>query len=424
MLKHCFLFFFILAYIPLQGQPISEKKSETKNDSVKKKKFIRQLRDKYITTKYLDLDLHYIAKYNKYEGVRSSIGGITTPNFSKKYHLKGYAAYGFNDKKFKYNASFSFRLVKKTNTWLNLSYTDDLQETGSTKFLTDKRFFQLSQPRLLNIDLFHEHVTKAITIEHQFSSKLFTETEFALSTITPTYNYGYTLEGITANLFKIGTTKIALQWNPFSVFKPSKEEDFKKSKKGFPKFTLQYTKSYKNIFKSDFEFSKIDFRTIHEITAKNKGVYEFTLISGITYGNTPLTHLYHTYPNNFNRDNVLKRFSVAGLNSFETMYFNEFFSDKYATFQLKYYLKPFNISARYNPQLVLISRYAIGDIKNLERHENVNFGSLKKGYTESGFEINKLLFGFGLSFAYRYGAYHLPKIENNVSFKLTFNVTL
>jgi len=146
MLKHCFLFFFIMTYISLQGQPIIEKENKIENDSINKKQFLKQLREKYFTTKYLDLDLRYIAKYNKFEGIRSSIGGITTNNFSKKYHLKGYMAYGFNDEEFKYNASFSFRLARKTNTWLNISYTDDLQETGSTYFLTDKRFFQLSQP--------------------------------------------------------------------------------------------------------------------------------------------------------------------------------------------------------------------------------------------------------------------------------------
>ena len=120
----------------------------------------------------------------------------------------------------------------------------------------------------------------------------------------------------------------------------------------------------------------------------------------------------------------MQRFSVAGLNSFETMFFNEFFSDKFTTIQLKHYLKPFNVSKRFKPQMVLISRYAIGDIKNPERHENISFSSLKNGFTESGFEINKLFFGFGLSFTYRYGAYHLPNIADNVAFKFTFNITL
>ena len=106
------------------------------------------------------------------------------------------------------------------------------------------------------------------------------------------------------------------------------------------------------------------------------------------------------------------------------MYFNEFFSDKFATLQYKFYLKPFNVSQRYKPQLALITRFAIGDMDNPQRHENITFGSLKKGYTESGFEINKLLFGFGLSFTYRYGGYHLPNFEDNIAFKFTFNLTL
>ncbi len=110
-------------------------------------------------------------------------------------------------------------------------------------------------------------------------------------------------------------------------------------------------------------------------------------MSGIASGNAPLTNLYHAYPNNINKDAILQRFSVAGLNSFETMYFNEFFSDK-------------------------------------EKHQNIKFNTLDKGFTESGFELNKLLFGFGLSFTYPYGAYNLPEIGDNIALKFTFNITL
>ena len=63
-------------------------------------------------------------------------------------------------------------------------------------------------------------------------------------------------------------------------------------------------------------------------------------------------------------------------------------------------------------------------MRNKSRHQNITFNTLNHGYTESGFEINKLLFGFGLSATYRYGAYHLPKVEDNVALKFTFNITL
>ncbi|GAA4939072.1 hypothetical protein GCM10023314_09660 [Algibacter agarivorans] len=423
MLKRCSLFLFIICTTIVQAQSFYEKNAEPRQDSIKKSEFIRSLGNGYLPTKYFNFDLRYLIKYNQYEGVRTGLGGVTNDAFSEKYRVNSYLVYGFRDHRFKYSIGGGFRVTKKTNTWINLSYTDDLQETGSTKFLTDKRLFQFFEPRLLNIDLFHKHVTKAIALEHQLLPELLTETELAVSNIDPTYAYGYPSNNSVIHSFHLSTAKLALQWNPFSQFGLT-ENGSKETKEGYPKFTLQYTKSFDNVFKSDFNFSKLDFRTIYKIRNKNDVFSEITLVSGIANGNTPLTHLYHAYPNNIRKETVMQRFSVAGINSFETMYFNEFFSDKFITFQLKHFLKPFNISERYKPQLVLITRYAIGDMKNPEKHEDITFGSLKKGYTESGFEINKLLFGFGLSFTYRYGAYHLPLFTDNFAFKFTFNVSL
>ncbi|WP_308993123.1 hypothetical protein QLS71_008655 [Mariniflexile litorale] len=406
-----------------QAQNPHEDQLETAQDSVKKNAFVKGLGNGYIPTKYFNFDLRYLIKYNQYEGVRTGIGGVTNDAFSKKIKISGYTVYGFRDDRFKYSVSTSFRLDEKTNTWMTFSYTDDLQETGSTKFLTDKRFFQFFEPRLLNIDLFHKHITKAVAFEQQILNNLNAETEFSISSIDPTYNYGYITNKGILNTFDLSLAKFAFQWSPFKSLKAS-ETELKDTKNEFPIFTLQYTKSFNDILKSDLGFSKLDFRAIHQIGKKEGNLSELTLVAGMANGDIPLTHLYHAYPNNINKETIMQRFSVAGTNSFETMFFNEFFSDKFATLQLKHFLKPFYITEHYKPQMVLITRYAIGDVKQPEKHQNVTFGSLKKGYTESGFEINKLLFGFGLSFSYRYGAYHLPEIGDNIAFKFTFNLTL
>ncbi|MFD0989354.1 DUF5686 family protein [Mariniflexile jejuense] len=416
----CLLFF---ANMFLQAQSVDKNKIQPSQDSIKKNVFVKGLANGYIPTKYFNFDLRYLIKYNQFEGIRTGLGGITNDAFSKSVRVNGYTVYGFRDDRFKYSIGSSFRLNEDKNTWLTLSYTDDLQETGSTKFLTDKRFFQFFEPRLLNIDLFHQHVTKTIGLEHEFTNNLNVVSEISTSYIKPTYNYGFVTSNSILNTFNLSTAKIALQWRPFKNG-ISSETTSKETDNDFPMFALQYTKSFTDVFKSDLNFSKLDFRTIHQIGKKGKSISEITLVAGLASGDIPLTHLYHAYPNNINKETIMQRFSVAGTNSFETMFFNEFFSDKFATLQLKHYIKPFNITQRYKPQLVLITRYAIGDIKEPERHQNVTFGSLKKGYTESGFEINKLLFGFGLSFTYRYGAYHLPEIGDNVAFKFTFNVTL
>ena len=426
MNKLCFtLVIMLLTFFSSKAQTPTTKNdsSQVANDSIRKQYFFKNLGQGYFPTKYIDVDLRYLIKYNQYEGFRNGLGGITNHNFSKKLRLNSYVVYGFRDHTFKYSLGARVRLAPKSNTWLNISYTDDLSETGSTVFLTDKRFFQFFEPRLLNIDLFHKHITKAVSIEHQLTTKLNTETQFALSNVDPTYNYEFVINNKTYRAFHLSTSKIALQWSPFDRFE-TKDDALKQTHEGYPKFTLQYTKNYSHILKSELNFSKIDFRTIFKKQFKKESYSILTLTAGIANGETPLTHLYHAYPNNITKETIMQRFSVAGITSFETMFFNEFFSDRFTTLQFKYYLSPFKIGERYKPQLVLISRFALGDMSNIERHQNVSFGTLEKGFTESGFEINKLLFGFGLSFTYRYGAYHLPQTQDNIALKFTFNVTL
>ncbi|WP_406685063.1 hypothetical protein N1F78_04890 [Seonamhaeicola sp. MEBiC1930] len=423
MLKQFLLIAFIFCFKISYSQSSLENIKTSAQDSIKKSAFIKHLGNGFLPTKYFNFDLRYLIKYNQYEGIRTGLGGITNNTFSEKFRINAYTVYGFRDGKYKYSIGGSYRIAKKTNTWVNISYTNDLQETGSTKFITDGRFFQFFEPRLLNIDLFHKHITKSTTVEHQLFHNVSSKAEFSVSKISPTYAYSFNSNNTAISNFRVSMAKIAFQWSPFSKFKTS-EKGLKETKEGYPKFTLQYSKSIKNAFKGNFNFSKIDFRTIQKFIFDEDNYSEITLVSGITNGDTPLTHMYHAYPNNISKETVMQRFSVAGLNSFETMYFNEFFSDKFTTVQLKHFVKPFNFSTRFKPQLVLITRYALGDMKQPEKHQNVTFATLQKGYTESGFELNKLLFGFGLSFTYRYGAYHLAEFTDNIALKFTFNVTL
>jgi len=272
--------------------------------------------------------------------------------------------------------------------------------------------------------LFHKNISKTISIEHQLHPKILTETQFSVSEIKPTYKYTFVSKnGNPYTYFNLSLLKIAAQWSPFSTYTNS-ASGRKETKIGYPKFTLQYTKSFAAIFNGDFNFSKLDFRIIQQFNHSNKGSTQIVLTSGLANGDAPITHLYHAYPNNVNKRTILQRFSVAGINSFETMYFNEFFSDRFATLQLKHNLKPFQISPWFKPQLVLITRFAIGNMNNINKHENISFSTLEKGFLESGFEINKLFFGFGFSFAYRYGAYSLPRFDDNFAFKFTFNINL
>ncbi len=425
MSKYCALLLVLSLVFRVQAQDpnrLSDTSANANQDSIKRSNFFKHLGNGFFPTKYVDVDLRYLIKYNQYEAIRTGLGGQTNERLSENHRMSGYVVYGFKDHNFKFGVSGGIRLSKENNTWINLSYTDDLQETGSSVFLTDKRFFSFFEPRLLNIDLFHHHITKSLSVEHKITPFLISESRLSRSNNTPTYDYLFVVDGKSYKEFRLSTAQLALQWNPFNKFEI--KDGTEVETEGYPNFTVQFTKGFKDIMNSDFNFLKTDFRTIYKTSIWGKSITETTLHGGFAAGKTPLTHLYHAYPNNITKATILQRFSVAGINSFETMYFNEFFSDEFATLQIKHFLEPFRISHRYRPQLVLISRMAIGTMHHAARHQNISFDTLDKGYSEAGFEINKLLFGFGLSFAYRYGAYHLTEFDDNIAVKFTFNISL
>ncbi|MBA3986153.1 MAG: hypothetical protein H0X63_06195, partial [Flavobacteriales bacterium] len=372
---------------------------------------------------FFDLDLKFLIKYNDYEGIRSGLGGVTNEDLSEHFTIGGYIVRGFKDKEFKYQLATNFLLLKETNTILGLAYTSDVTEMGTNNYLNSRRTFSLFEPRLVNITQFFKHETYQTNLQHQINPKISTELQLSSSDIEQTIPYTFINDGIAFTDYTLSEAKAGILWTPFGKYIET-PLGIKEYQIGFPRISTQITQSFKDVFNSDFNFTKIDLKIDHQIEHINQSFTEIVFEGNVGFGDIPLTHTYHAYPNSPNKEGIFNRFSVAGTRSFETMYFGEFFSDKIASVQIKHQLKPLIISARFKPEVVLITRHAIGGFKNIENHQDISFNTLEQGYSESGFEINKLIFGFGLSFAYRYGAYHLPEMEDNISVKFTFNLQL
>ncbi|MGS2762830.1 DUF5686 family protein [Sinomicrobium sp. M5D2P9] len=393
------------------------------NNIERKINLARKLLIGYYPLKYVDLDLRYLLKYNNYEGFRLGIGAITNTDFSSKYRLQAYSVYGTKDKRMKFGVGAAARLAKITNTWIGTSYMDDLVETGSAEFINEARSFSLFEPRLFNITMFHKTRRTSAFLEHDITAKIGAKLQFSQSNIIPTYNYLYVHDGTSYYDFKLSEATLALQWAPFSRYMQTRHGKAT-MRNSYPNFTFQATRSFRNILEGDFEFTKLDFRGMHQIVHPNRTVTSFLVKGGLAYGDIPITHLYNASPNQPQGDAILHRFAVAGRNSFETMYFNEFFSDRYVMVQLKHQSNRFKLIGKIRPDFTLISRFAIGSITHSEKHIGLNFKSLNKGYLESGFELNKIFKGFGLSAMYRYGPYRLPHFDDNISFKFTYYMSL
>ncbi|MBW2961864.1 DUF5686 family protein [Mesonia aestuariivivens] len=412
----------------LRTIPFTNRDQQTfqKVDSIIKKEnlnrkieVIQHFNNGYYPLGFFDFDLRTLIKYNQYEGLRLGLGGVTNEKLSSKFRLQGYGVYGFKDHTFKYSIGGGISLKKESGTWLNFLYTDDIAEVGSFQYLTDARVYSLFEPRLVNINYYYKYKKTNFSLQHRFTPKLLSEFQVSRNEISQTKGYFYETQGNNYSDYTISKATASFRWSPFSDYLKSTERNIE-VKEGFPQLSFQATQAFKNVLGSDFNFTKLGAKINYTYERLNQTSTEVILEGNYGFGEIPLNHSFHAYPNNPQKEKIMQRFSVAGRRTFETMYFSEFFSDRLANIQVKHFLKRWDLGKYSNPQLVLITRHAIGNMSDQNKHYGIKFNTLEHGYSESGFEINNIVTGFGLNFAYRYGAYHLPKFEDNIAFKFTF----
>lgn len=383
----------------------------------------RKIINGYIPIGPVDLDLKKIISYNNYEGFRLGLGGVTNDKFSKDFRIEGYTAYGTKDGVVKYNLGAGVLLDQNTNTWLNGSYTNDVREIASTVFAVDKRVFKIYDPRPINISTFYKYTSWKANVQTKIIPKTEAVVELARTYVEPKFDYLFNYNGQLYSSFIMTTAMLSIVWAPFSDFMQT-PTGRTESDKRFPRFTFQYTQSLPNVLDNDFNFGKIDFKTEYEKKYLNGQKTSLLLQGGYAIGDVPLTHLYNTMPNNLTKETIIQRITFAGRNSFETMFFNEFFSSQYVFFQIKHGFERINIMKKVRPSLVLVTRMAWGNMEKPEQHVGPTYKTLDKGFFESGIELNKIYKGFGLGGFYRYGPNQLPEFDDNIAVKISYVLDL
>lgn len=392
-------------------------------DILRKREILDAISIGYYPVGFWNFDLSNFIKYNTYEGFRVGLGGETNQKFSNTFRLNGYLVYGIKDEAFKYGLGSGVLLNRPTGTWFNVEYNQDIREVASQTYLKGVNEFSILEPRFANINFHYFFKNIQSGIEHRITPRLDTELVLGRSDISQTREYSFLHEGQSYSNYTITEAKFGFLWRPFAKFL-STPNSHTLYEKGYPVITGQISQAIAGALGGDFNFTRLSLKTEYQIDRQDKSVTQVTLEGNYGVGDLPLTHAFHALPNNPNKPEILSRFSVAGQISFETMYFNEFFSDRQATLHIRHQLRPINITSNIRPELVLISRHAIGDFRNPELHQNIEFNTLTHGYSEAGLELNKIFFGIGISTAYRYGAYHLPTFKENFSLKFTFQLKI
>lgn len=389
----------------------------------KKIYFGKKLINGQIPFGFIDVRARDLFKYNNYEGFRLGLGLQTNDRLSPYFKLFGYGAYGTKDGVFKSQFGSSFRVSKNTDTWISGSFTDDITEFADLTLLADNKRFKLYDPRPFNLSTFYNHQSYELTFESKFLSKIETIFKINRSRINPLFDYTFIKPNETYKVYNLTLASLSFEWSPNSKFLQAPQEILE-VEKGFPKVILQISHAIPNVLSDNIEFSKIDVRVYQEKKHLSGQKTTFLLQAGLSLGNAPLSHLYSVAPNNLDREAILSRITFANKTSFETMYFNEFYSDRYSLFQLKHYFNKLQISKSIKPTLILGSKVAFGDFSHPENHQGIAFKTMDRGFYESGLELQNIFKGFGLSTYYRYGPYQLATFDRNIAIKLSFTLNL
>lgn len=382
----------------------------------------RELSKGYVPLNFFSLNLGKILTLNQYEGLRLGFGGETNHRFSTNYKIEGYLAYGTKDNDFKYHYGASTRLNKYHNTWIGLTYTNDLKEAAAMDFMLENTSFSLLNPRNLNISDFYHHKNYTFQVKHDILPELESQLQLSAGNYETVFKYAFQKDGELKNDYDLTNLSIGFLYRPFDKYMKTPVGKTKISS-GYTDFLFQTTQSFNDLLDGNYNFTRFIFRASHRIPFYNENYLYLMLQGGLVVGDAPITHLFNATPNYSHKYPWIKRVTFGGKNSFETMQYNEFLSDRFVMFQVHQHLKKFNLG-KFKPQVTLISRAAFGNLSNKENHQQIQYKTMEKGYFESGMEMNNLFKGFGASAFYRFGPYHHQDISNNIALKVTYKLSL
>ena len=271
--------------------------------------------------------------FNEVEGLRLRTGGRTYFGRNDLWRLEGFLAYGLRDDKFKYGISGKWLLDKKNRLIVSGGNRRDVEQIGAS--LTT------------STDVLGRSLASSAVVGTGANDKLtsINLTSFAIET-EPLRNVIFRL-GANYRTLQSASPTFSLDYNtPTGVESEVKQFESSLSVSYFPKRKMtgfgverlnanddyahlftQISKGDKNMFNSDFDYTKVQFSYIQPWQVGGFGRLTTTVEAGKTFGEVPLG-LLSVIPGN------QTYFSIY--NTFSQLDFYEFVSDTYTSFHMEH----------------------------------------------------------------------------------------
>ncbi|MCC6691656.1 MAG: hypothetical protein IT235_09000 [Bacteroidia bacterium] len=415
---------------------LSEKEKNTyhKMDSIgKAEKFDRKLKivetliSGKIPVRQIDFDINRFLDYNRHEGIRAGAGLHTNDKISHYFSVGGYGAYGFEDKVFKYGADLILKPFHDPAMQFGATYINDVIESGGVSFFDDQKILSPENYRKLYVNIMDKIEKK----EFSFVFRAFQYVKINAfvnqqqRTVTPDNNYRYgeikNQQAVLSRQFNFTEAGIALRYAYRERFISTSRTQISEGTK-YPILWLNISKGFKDILNGEFDYIKVDGKIEKDFFIRSLGRPSIQLNFGMVQGKVPYTLL------NSGKGSFIP-FALSAPNSFETMGYNEFLSNRYAFlfFSHNFGSRLFHIK-KFRPRISVVSKVGFGQLSTSENHYNIPVKTMEKGYYESGVVFDNLLkinfTRLGVGCFYRYGPYANSSFDENIAMKITFGIIL
>lgn len=274
--------------------------------------------------------------YNDVEGIRIRSGGRTYFSYNDPWRLEAFTAYGFRDQKFKYGFQGKAILNEKNRLIISGGNRRDVEQIGSSLTASTDVLGRSDgsssvigtgqNNRLTNVNLsklslqaepFNNFV---VSISGSYKTLSSASEFFSLD-----YNNTSTSSGISSQIKQFETIFTANYYPGRKVAGFGVERTTNSDK--LRNIFLQVTRGSKNLFNSDFDYTKVQFSYSQPWFIGGFGRLKTSLEAGKTFGEVPLG-LLSVVPGN--------QTYFAFFNTFNQLDFYEFVTDTYTTLHLEH----------------------------------------------------------------------------------------
>ena len=300
--------------------------------------FLSSLQSRYFGAGPLEIgQFDQMYSYNALEGPRVKLGLRTSTNLSRKFQLGGFAAYGFDDDKWKYGGHFRLHLDRKNELWqmLGSNYKFDYS-------FVDQRDRNDVHDNILNVLLRSDPIDNifltretSIFYEKEWIPGLTTRLDFLQETyfsVPDKFDFDISENGMTTSGFTTSELAVQLVWGKDLKYYES-SSDFSRTPITTikPRLTFNYRVGIDNFLGSDIGYHKLDLNITQRLLSPI-GYTKYSLYGGKYFGKVPYPLL------ELHRGNESVYFEQL---SFNVMNDFEFVSDSYVSFWLEHHFDGF-----------------------------------------------------------------------------------